>query len=253
MSCPCATVLAASTAIAAAIANAARHQVLVKGGLYLEHMAGIKCFCFDKTGTITTEVPRVLEVVPRTPWQDIASITALASSAELQSDHPMARALIREAKKQGIQLERDKETKTEVFLGRGIRHTSVSDVILVGNHEFMASNGVNVTYFKTKANQHMTSGHSVLFVAKNRKAQGMIAVANTIRFGAGSMLKILRQDGVAHFCLISGDTEPIVRTLAGQLGFDDFRAALMPEEKGAYVEKLLDEEGRGPDGRRWGQ
>jgi cation-transporting P-type ATPase C len=84
----------------------------------------------------------------------------------------------------------------------------------------------------------MESGHTVLYVAKNGKLQGMIAVANTLRPGTVSALQTLQKKHTARFYLISGDTEPIVKNMALDLGFDDYKAALLPEEKARYIEEL---------------
>jgi len=89
VSCPCASALAASTAVSATMANAARRRILVKGGHYLENVGKADCFCFDKTGTITTGVPQVVAVVPRTRNQDPAKVLALAATAEVHNTHPL--------------------------------------------------------------------------------------------------------------------------------------------------------------------
>lgn len=242
MACPCATVLAASTAVAAAIANAARQQILIKGGLYLERVNGVDCFCFDKTGTITGDSPEVIAVLPRSPTQDPSKILAMAADAEAQSDHPIARALREAARNRGV--DRQDVTAVETFLGRGVRAELGPDTIRVGNRRFMETENVNPSYFKTKAKTHMESGHTVLYVARNRKLQGMIAIANALRPGAASALKELHKRPAVRFYLISGDTEPIVRNMALDLGFDGYEAELLPEEKARYVRGLQENHNR---------
>jgi len=236
MACPCATVLAASTAVAAAVANAARQKILIKGGLYLEKISTVDCFCFDKTGTITSDLPEVIEVVPRSPTQDPSKIIAMAADAEAQSDHPAAKALIEEARNRGF-VRRGVST-CEMFLGRGVRAISGPDILLVGNREFMGTENIKPSYFKKKAQKHMESGRTVLYVARNGKLQGMVAIANTLRPGTDSALEALHKRRTARFYLISGDTEPIVKKLAMDLGFDNYKAALLPEQKARYIEKL---------------
>ncbi len=236
LACPCATVLAASTAVSAALANAARNHVLIKGGLYLERMGEIDCFCFDKTGTITTEVPRVVEVIPRTPRQDPASVLALAAAAEMHNQHPMAQALVAAAAEHGITPK--PHVVCEFVLGRGVRAQLNGDKIVVGNEKFMTEEGVKVGYFKGRANDLVTQGNTIVYVAKNGKAQGLVAVANTIRAGAGDVLGWLRQDGVSDLHLVTGDTETVAKGLADALAFDDCQATLLPKDKATYVEEL---------------
>jgi cation-transporting P-type ATPase C len=237
LACPCATVLAASTAVSAALANAARNHILIKGGLYLEHVGEANCFCFDKTGTLTTEVPRVVEVIPRTPRQNPISILALATSAEAHYQHPMAQALVKAAAEQGIKPK--PHVMCEFILGRGVRARLDGDKILVGNNKFMEEEGVNVNYFKGNAGDLIARGNTVVYVAKNSKAQGLIAVSNTIRAGAGDVLGWLRKDGVSSLHLVTGDTKPVAKAMAEDFEFDDYQAVLLPREKARYVEQLV--------------
>ncbi len=236
MTCPCATVLSASTAVAAAIGNAARKNVLVKGGIHLEHMKYIDTYCFDKTGTVTEDVPSVIEVVPRAAWQDRDTILGLAAAAENGSNHPMARALDEETRNRSIDV--PKVDKTEAVLGRGIRAEMGGEPILVGNGAFMEEEGVNVAYFKSKASSHQDAGETVLYVARKGKPQGMIVLSNQPRAEAGKALTWLKTHTGARICLLSGDTEPLVRSLSGRLGFDEFKAPMLGEEKALFIEKL---------------
>ncbi|OEU49456.1 MAG: hypothetical protein BA861_04860 [Desulfobacterales bacterium S3730MH5] len=236
MACPCATVLAASTAVTAALANAARNHVLIKGGLYLEMVGKADCFCFDKTGTLTTDAPEVVEVVPRTSKQAPETILSLAATAELHNEHPLARAVVEAAQNHGIMPE--PHTTCEFILGRGVRCAMNGDTILVGNAEFMEKEGVNVNYFKGRAGKSARTGQTILYVTKNNKLQGMIAVANTLRPDARAVVDWLRQDGISAMSLVTGDTEPVAKAMAEEFGFHEYRAGLLPEEKAAYVEEL---------------
>jgi cation-transporting P-type ATPase C len=242
VSCPCATVLAASTAVTAAIANAARRQILVKGGLYLERINTINYVCFDKTGTITSGVPQVVEVIARAPRQDASRILAMAASAEAKSVHPMAKALIQAARDRDLILA--KKVSAEEFLGRGVRATVNGDLILAGNERFLRSEGVDPSYLKSKARQKMASGHTVIYVAKNGTLQGLIALANTVRPGASAVVDWLRKDGVGQISLISGDEEPIVRSVSQSLQLDYYKANMLPEDKADYLEGLEESNSR---------
>jgi cation-transporting P-type ATPase C len=234
--CPCATVLAASTAVTAAVANSARNRVLIKGGLYLERMASADCFCFDKTGTLTLRSPRVIEIAARGPRQNPAGVLALAASAEAHTTHPVGRALLEEASRRGIKPR--PSAVSESVLGKGIRATVGQDAVSVGNLAWMEESGVNVDYFRQKAMDWAARGETVVLVSKNGKAQGMIGISNSIRPETEATLQGLRSDGVKRLCLITGDLEPVARMLAADLRFDTFGASLLPEEKARVVKEL---------------
>jgi manganese/zinc-transporting P-type ATPase C len=236
MACPCATVLAASTAVSAALANAARNHILIKGGLHLETVGKADCFCFDKTGTITAEVPEVIEVIPRAPRQTEAQVLATAVIAEIHNEHPMARAVVNAAKGHGITPAPHAEC--EFVLGRGVTARTNGDVILVGNDRFMKEHHIPVTYFKARSDERIRQENTVLYVARNGKLQGMIVVANGVRPNAKPVLDWLRKDGVSSLYLGTGDTRPVAEAIARFLEFDDFRAELLPEDKAYYVERF---------------
>jgi cation-transporting P-type ATPase C len=236
MSCPCATVLATSTALAAAMASAARRGILIKGGLFLEKTREVDTLVFDKTGTITLETPEVLEVIPRAPWQDPSQVLAMAAGAETGSPHPAAAALLAAARKSNLSVE--KPVEVEVRLGRGLRARLGDDMVLVGNAAFMAESGVKPSYFRARALGFEEGGSSVVFVARNGKLQGMIVLENALRPRCADVVAGLREGGIRSCALVSGDSGPTVRRLARSLGFEDHRAELLPEEKAQYVSDL---------------
>ncbi len=236
MACPCATVLASSTAITAAIANAARNHMLVKGGLYLEMVGKADCFCFDKTGTLTTDVPRIVEVTPRSSKVSPVDILALAAAAEIHNEHPMAKAVVDSANSHGIVPE--PHAVCDFVLGRGVRAELKGDTVIVGNFQFMQDEQVNAAHFKKRAAKAVDDGHTVLYVAKNGKLQGMITVENSVRPRAAEVLQWLKNDGVSSLHMVTGDTEAMARNMAETFHFDDYRAGLLPEDKGRYVAEM---------------
>ncbi|HHB76207.1 MAG TPA: cation-translocating P-type ATPase, partial [Desulfobulbus sp.] len=237
MSCPCATVLAASSAISAAVANAAKDSILIKGGLYLETVGTTDAYCFDKTGTLTMEQPEIIAVIPRTPSLTEDKIISMAATAESHNQHPMAKAILAEARAMG--LEPEPHAVCEFKAGRGVFCTVGGDaVILVGNREFMEEHEVDIRWFAKKAAIQRGMGNTVVYVARNGKAQGMLGVANPVRPEAVRVLNCLRGDGVKTMHLVTGDTEEVGRSLMHIFPFDDCRAGLMPEEKAAWVDHL---------------
>jgi heavy metal translocating P-type ATPase len=234
--CPCATILAASTAVTAAIANGARNRCLIKGGLYLERLGEVDCFCFDKTGTLTEEVPQVLEVIDRSPRQNEERILKLAVTAETHNTHPLARAVAREAAARGILPLPN--AVAEYHLGRGVKAEAGGDVLYVGNQAFMKAQEIDVGSLRRKAEKWAETGGTALWVARGNKLQGLIVVGNDVRLGADRILKALRLEGVRRIVLVTGDLEPVTRALVEQLAIDDYRAALLPEDKATFIESL---------------
>lgn len=242
MSCPCATVLATSTALAAAIANAARRGIIVKGGMALERLNLADTVCFDKTGTITSDVPRVAEIIPRAPWITENTILALAAGAETNSNHPMARGLVSEAARRNLTLVEVGEY--QVFLGRGIAARLDSQEVLVGNRAFMAEHGISTTHFRRRHEGHSRVGRSVIYVARNGKLQGIIVLENQVRPGADLLIDRLRGSGVRNVELLSGDSGMVVAALGESLGLDGHRGDLLPEDKAAHIRDLQARGGR---------
>ena len=234
--CPCATVLAASTAVTAGVATAARNRALIKGGLYLETISGADCFCFDKTGTLTLESHHVAEIIPRVPTQDPSKLLLLAASVQAHTTHPVGRAIVAEASRRGI--DPILHCVNEPVLGKGVRMTLGQDTIAVGSLHWMEEMGVNISHFRKKTKDLMDRGRTVVFVAKNGKAQGVIGIVNTIRPETEATLRGLRKDGVTQLCLMTGDMEEAARILAQDLKFDAVQASLLPDEKARYVREL---------------
>jgi cation-transporting P-type ATPase C len=237
VACPCATVLAASTAVSAALVNAARRRIFIKGGIYLEKMAIIDTLCFDKTGTLTSGVPRIGTVIPSTKDRNRDHILEMAASAERHMDHPLAKAILQEAEDHGLRLKKGETVET--LLGLGVRATMEGDQILVGNRAFMTAEKIQITSLKDRAKKQEKKGQTVLYVAKNGRLQGLITLTNSVRSEAYEVIHTLMRQGIRRSYLISGDAEPIVKAMARDLGLDEYRASILPEAKADFIEDLV--------------
>lgn len=237
MSCPCATVLAASSAVTAAIANAAGHSILIKGGLYLETIGKADVYCFDKTGTLTTEKPNVIAIITRRAEMTEEDVLSMAATAESHNQHPMAKAILAEAAVRG--LDPEPHAICDFRPGRGVRCTVPDESeILVGNEAFMDEGGVDTSWFTSHATDQKNMGNTAVYVALNGQVEGMLGVANPIRPEAVRVLNCLREDGVRELHLVTGDTKEVAMTMMDIFPFDDCKAALMPEQKATHVEEL---------------
>ena len=234
--CPCATALAASTAITAAIANSAKKRVLIKGGLYLERVGTVDCFCFDKTGTVTIENSVVDKVIDLGPAPDSSRILAFALAAEMHNPHPIARAIVNEAKKAGLTV--TLPTTSEVALGRGVFVRTGDDVIIVGNSQIMDEQGIETESAAEQVKHFQARGCTVVYVAQNGCLEGLIMISNEVRPGMKSLMQELKKDGVKEIHLVTGDLDPVAKTLSLDLKMDGYGASLLPEAKAQYVEKL---------------
>lgn len=237
MSCPCATVLAASSAVTAALANAAKNSILIKGGLYLETVGKTDVYCFDKTGTLTQDLPRIMTIVGRTPSISEDAILSLAATAESHNQHPMARAILAEAEKRNLSVQA--HAVCEFKAGRGVScNIGCEEVVLVGNRQFMVEHEVDLRWFDKKSAAQRALGRTVIFVSKNGSATGMMGIANPIRPEAVAVLNDLKADGVKTIHLVTGDNKEVAQTMMDIFPFDDCRAPLLPEEKADRVAEL---------------
>ncbi|MEA3417013.1 MAG: cation-translocating P-type ATPase, partial [Thermodesulfobacteriota bacterium] len=239
MSCPCATVLAASTAVSAAIANAARKNILVKGGLYLEEVGKPDVICFDKTGTVTCSQPEIESIVIHNKKISEHEVIGAAASAELHSHHPLAWAIRDRAKEMAIEIKG--HAACQVIVGRGMEAMVDGRKILVGNRHLMRMRGISIERYRKDIDRLITEGQSAIFVAKDGKLIGLIGIKNRIRPGARRIIKYLKNDGIREVHLITGDQATVADKMAKELMVDFCHADLLPEGKAAVIEKLTRE------------
>lgn len=236
MTSPCATVLAASTAVTAALANAARHGVLIKGGLYLERFREIDCFCFDKTGTVTSESPTLTEIVPAKSDTDTVHVLKLAADGQAHNPHPIGKALTRAAADHGY-LPRTADS-AELRMGRGIRVTIGDETIASGNLKFMEEEGIDVNAVREAAADLENRGYTRVFVARNGTCIGLIGLAYPSKPELDEALNGLKAGGARETYLLSGDSEELVRRMGQKHRFDGYRGDMLPEDKAEYVSGL---------------
>ncbi len=262
MACPCATALSASTPISAAISAAAKKNILIKGGRYLEELSEINCICFDKTGTLTVSEPKLTDIIllenlihaePTTSAEKEAEnlLLQLAVSTEMHNHHPLAQAIKKEAEKRAIlPLE---HTCCEYFLGMGMMATIDNSEILVGNHKLIEMHTIPFELSQqsqaTQKSVHnevaylRSRGKTVLFVAKDKQLIGLLSFDNPIRNEAKAIINTLKQTGIEHMYLITGDEENTARTLSEELEIQGYFSSVMPNEKAEIIKRLQKEHG----------
>jgi cation-transporting P-type ATPase C len=235
MACPCATVLSAQTAISAAIAAAAKHGILIKGGRYLEEVGQADTVCFDKTGTLTSNQPRI-ECIHNFSDCSEDELLKWAYSAEVHNHHPLAMAIRHEA------LARDIDPISHVVcdftLGKGVRAVIGDDVIRLGNRAYLDESGIETVQRAKDVSPLMDRGLTVIFLAKNLEILAAIAFANEPRPDAGEMILNLKRSGVSTIALVTGDAEQTAVDLCRQLGIASCHHSILPEQKGEIVSQL---------------
>jgi Cu+-exporting ATPase len=236
VACPCALILATPAAIIAALGRLAGTGVLIKGGSALERLAAVTAFAFDKTGTITDGRLELGEIVPLegvTPDE----LLRLAASAEQNSEHPLAHAILQAAQARSIPL--DAVESFQAHPGAGVTTRTSEGTILVGTRRLLEEQGVTppaqaVPYLELLD----ARGQTALLVALNGQVRGAIGACDRARPEASGVLSELRALGIQPIVLLTGDRLAPAKAAAADLPFDDIHAELLPNQKAAYLTKL---------------
>jgi Zn2+/Cd2+-exporting ATPase len=235
VSCPCALVISTPVSIVAALAGAARRGVLIKGGAHLERASRVQCVAFDKTGTLTRGVPDVVAVMPLN-GADVASIVGLAASVEQRSAHPIAQAILQHATASRIAAAPADDVSS--LPGRGAEGQVDGRRILVGNHRLFEERRLCSPAIHACLDELSAGGRTPVLVARDGEAIGIIAIADRARDAGKDTVDLLRRQGVRAIVMLTGDSHGTAKAMAAELGVDEFRAELLPEDKVAAVEAL---------------
>ena len=231
--CPCSLVLATPTAIMAAIGNATKHGFLVSVGDALERLAKVKKVTFDKTGTLTYGRPEVDSIVSFDETLDEKNLLTIVAAAERRSEHPLGKAILRYAEST---LSDFPEPETfEMVPGRGVSATVNGELVLAGNLPMLEDAGISLTEEQTMATDAaLDRGCTVIYVARNKKMVGLIALADTLRENAKAVMEGIRETGMEPV-LLTGDNAAAAANIAGQLGISEYMASCLPENKMEYI------------------
>jgi Cd2+/Zn2+-exporting ATPase len=235
ISCPCALVISTPVSIVSALAAAARKGVLLKGGAHLERLADVRCVAFDKTGTLTKGELHLVNVTPLNGMLP-ERIVQLAGSLELRSEHPIGRAIVAHAEEAGIALE--SVQAFESLPGLGAEALVGGARVVLGSHRLFEDRGICSAAVDERMDTLARDGRSMVIVGTATEPIGIIGVADRLRESARDAVQLLRDHGIAHLALLTGDHEPAARAFALSVGIDEVRAALLPEDKVTAVETL---------------
>jgi cation-transporting P-type ATPase C len=240
IACPCAVGLATPTAISAAIGNGARRGILIKGGSHLEQAGRVDAIVFDKTGTLTVGRPVVTNIIAlHKDWQP-EQVLAYAASSELHSRHPLAEAVIRSTEERRIIIPPHEEC--EVLVGLGMRTWADGRTLLLGSPSLLRSENVKVSKKAADwVDKLRRQAETPLLLAVDGTLVGLISLRDEVRAEAPDVLKELRSNGIRRVVMLTGDHPDIATVVAQELGIDEWRAEVLPEDKLEVVRQLQDE------------
>ena len=224
--------LATPLVMFAAIARVARNGILIKGGIYLETLTKADVMVFDKTGTLTANRPEVVEVSSRDTVFDEDTLLRLAAAAaaDRRSAHPLANAVVDAANRKGVAV--PEPESFEQLQGRGVRATVEGRVVLVSNAALLRESGVALEAAVEDG------GRTPVHVAVDGRFAGVIFIADKLRPGAREALAELKASGVKRIVMLTGNNAAMAQVIAAELGIDEVRADLMPEDKIAVIAEL---------------
>jgi len=235
IACPDALGLATPTAVAVATGLGARHKILIKDAATLERLSSVDSIVLDKTGTITEGKPRVVEVGPVAGWE-AGDVLRFAAALEQSSPHPLAQAIVNATHSREIHHLPPFESAENVP-GYGAKGLVEGRSVLVGNLDLLRREGVDTTLVEAASDRIASAGRTVVAVAVDGKAAGVIALADVIRESSAGTVRALQREGI-EVALLTGDNEGTARAVASQVGIERVFANVKPADKAEYVRRL---------------
>ncbi len=239
IACPCALGLATPMSIMVGTGRGAQMGILIRNAEALERFAKVDTLVVDKTGTLTEGKPKVVAVAPADGF-DESEVLALAASLEQASEHPLAAAIVGAAKQRNLALAAAEDFDS--LTGKGVTGTVESRRVALGNARLMEALNIDAHALADEAERRRKDGQTVMMVAIDDTAAGLIAVADPIKETTPKALKTLRDDGV-RIVMLTGDNRTTAEAVAGRLGIAEVEAEVLPERKNAFVRELR-EQGR---------
>ena len=233
----CALKLSTPIAVISAMREAASHQVMVKGGKYLEAMALADTIIFDKTGTLTLASPKVTKIIPFGKFTR-ERVLKTAACLEEHFPHSIARAIVNQALAEGLK-HREDHAEVQYVVAHGISSMLRGKRALIGSYHFIADDeGVKITPEEIAVIRAENEGRSLIYLAIDDRLAGVICIEDPVRAEAGKVIGQLRELGVEQVVMLTGDGEAAAAKVAHELGIDYYQAQILPEHKAQMVEKL---------------
>ena len=237
IACPCALVISTPVSIVAALTASARAGVLIKGGAYVEAPGRPSALAMDKTGTITMGEPEVTAVHPLGSASR-GDLMALAAALEARSSHPLARAILARAEADGIAVSAAEDTRT--VPGRGLEGRAGGRIVWLGSDRFAQEKGFGSAIPADLRDQIEGAGSTLVAVGDETGVTGFLELRDRIRPDAKGIVARLHAQGVKTIVMLTGDNDRTARTVAAEVGIDEVRAELLPEDKVTAIEELVE-------------
>jgi Cu+-exporting ATPase len=239
VACPCALGLATPTAVTVGVGRGAELGILIKNGEALEIAEKVTTVVFDKTGTLTKGKPEVTDIIPVGITEQ--TLLGFAAGVEMNSQHPLAQAVVRKAKSTGISI--SPADHFDTYSGKGVVATVLGETILAGNRNLMQENGVIIS---DEVERQLTSfeqdGKTAILIAAGTQMAGVIAIADTLKETSGEAVRQLKSMGI-QVVMITGDNKRTAHAIARQIGIDRVVAEVLPQDKAAEVKGLQEKGG----------
>lgn len=237
IACPCALGLATPTSIMVGTGRGAENGILIKGGEHLEKAHALNTIVLDKTGTITRGEPSLTDIITVTGEIEEQELLRLVASAERGSEHPLGEAIVKGARKKGIQLADPQNF--EAIPGHGIAATIDGRALLIGNRRLMSSRHINTTGLEEKVDLLESAGKTAMLVAVNNIPACVLGVADTVKDTSAGAIRALQEMGIQTI-MITGDNKRTAGAIARQVGIppENVLAEVLPQDKAREVQNL---------------
>lgn len=236
IACPCALVISTPVTIVAALAASARHGVLIKGGIHVETPSRLRAVALDKTGTLTRGRPAVVEVVPLDGHTE-ADLLGLAAALEARSTHPLAQAILDAARERGIAVVAADDVRA--VPGKGVTGHRYGREHWLGSHRYLEERKQGTEDILGRLKRMSGAGRTVVVVGDATHVCGLIGLADAVRPNAREAVQALRDAGVGHVVMLTGDNRETAQAVAAETGVDEVLSELLPEDKVRAVEALV--------------
>ncbi|EMI53617.1 heavy metal translocating P-type ATPase [Rhodopirellula sallentina] len=246
IACPCALVISTPVSVISALTSAARHGVLIKGGVFIELPANLDAIAFDKTGTLTHGAPSVADVVlpeqqPGSTQLDQDEFLSLAAAIASQSSHPLSLAIVDYAKKQQVQPQ--SAADVTAIPGKGTMASIDGRSYWMGSRRLMHDQTAGCQQITQRIDTPEYRDHSVVILGRGEDVLGVILLRDPIRKNAKDVVSKLRSSGIQHVSMLTGDHDSAAQRVADAAGIDDVHSQLLPEDKVEVVGLMVEEYG----------
>ncbi|MDR1165279.1 MAG: heavy metal translocating P-type ATPase [Deltaproteobacteria bacterium] len=237
----CAIRLSTPIAVLSAMREGNENGILIKGGRYLEEMAGADVCVFDKTGTLTEARPQVSGVYAFSPFSEDEALR-LAACLEEHFPHPVGRAVVNDAKQKGLSHE-EEHTRVDYVVAHGISSNWRGKKVLLGSRHFVVDDEkVPMTAEAERITAEVAlKGESMIYLAVEGRLAAIIAISDKLRYRAKETIAKLKELGVEKTVMLTGDLKASAQSMAAKIGFDEHRAELLPDEKAAFLAQLKED------------